>query len=180
QFIQNLQQLGGNSMAPTMLFKAPWSTSLWLITGLTCGLLIAIALIGLFTGPRNTWFWLPTMVGLPLVILVATAFFCIRGYAIAGHTLTVQRLGWESTVELRNLISAEVVPTAMDESLRLFGNGGLFAFSGKFRNQALGKYTAYATNPRNSVVLKFPQKTVVLTPDDPKGFVEAVLATQSS
>ena len=167
-------------MASTTLFKAPWSTSLWLMTGGTCSLLIAIALIGLFTGPRHTWFWLPTMVGLPLVILVATAFFGIRGYEIAGHTLTVQRLGWKSQVELRNLMSAEVVPTAMDGSLRLLGNGGLFAFSGKFRNQTLGSYMAYATNPRNSVVLKFPQKTVVLTPDDPRSFVEAVLSTQAS
>jgi hypothetical protein len=38
----------------------------------------------------------------------------------------------------------------------------------------LGRYRAYATDASKSVVLKFGDKNIVVTPDDPKAFVEAL------
>ncbi len=52
----------------------------------------------------------------------------------------------------------------MKGSIRTFGNGGLFCFSGRFRNRKLGSYRAFATDPKLAVVLRFPDKIVVVTP----------------
>jgi hypothetical protein len=72
------------------------------------------------------------------------------------------------------LISAEIDPVAVEGSMRIFGNGGFFAFTGLFRNRKLGSYRAYATDSKKAVVLRWPGRTVVVTPDDPQKFVAAI------
>jgi hypothetical protein len=99
----------------------------------------------------------------------------VRSYQIESDQLRIERLGWQTTIALNDLESATYDPTAMDGSLRLLGNGGLFAFSGKFWNQKLGRYDAYATALRLAVVLKFSQKTVVVTPEKPEQFAAQII-----
>ena len=50
---------------------------------------------------------------------------------------------------------------------RLCGIGGLFVFCGLFWSRKLGRYRAYITDPRRAVVLRFGNKVVVVTPDEP-------------
>jgi hypothetical protein len=59
----------------------------------------------------------------------------------------------------------------MRGSLRLLGNGGLFSFSGEFWNRRLGRYRALATDPSRAVVLRYPGRTIVITPHDPQQFI---------
>ena len=74
-------------------------------------------------------------------------------------------------MNLQDLQTAEIDPEAMNRSIRLFGNGGLFCFAGQFRNKKLGRYRAYATDPKLAVILRFTDKVVVVTPGSPDRFV---------
>jgi hypothetical protein len=65
-------------------------------------------------------------------------------------------------------------PEAMRRSLRLFGNGGMFGFTGWLRNRRLGVYRAFATDPARAVVLTLGQRKIVITPADPAAFVRAL------
>ena len=109
-------------------------------------------------------------------IMVVAAAFAIRGYSVMDGKLLIHRLGWANKFNLAQLTSAEVNPGATMGSLRTMGIGGLFGFVGHFHNEILGSYKAYATNELNTVVLAFEGETIVVTPDDPAGFVEAVEA----
>ncbi|OKH24713.1 PH domain-containing protein [Chroogloeocystis siderophila] len=159
------------------VFKAPWAISLIAITIVVSAILLGIVLIGILTASRSDIAWLVAMVIIPLVILLISVFFSIRGYAIADNTLYVQRIGWNTKIDLRNLTSADVDPQAMRNSLRKWGNGGLFSYSGKFYNRKLGNYQAYATDPSKAVVLKLCDRTIVVTPEHPERFANQVLAT---
>ncbi|MUL34880.1 PH domain-containing protein [Gloeocapsopsis dulcis] len=161
------------------VFKAPWTISLIAITTVVSVLLLGIVLVGLLTGPRYDIAWIVAMVVIPLVILLTSVFFSIRGYAIADKTLYVQRIGWNTKIDLENLMTADVDPQAMRNSLRKWGNGGLFSFSGKFYNRKLGNYEAYATDPHKAVVLKLRDRTIVVTPEYPERFVTQVLLISS-
>ncbi|PIG90949.1 PH domain-containing protein [Gloeocapsopsis sp. IPPAS B-1203] len=161
------------------VFKAPWAISLIAITTVISALLLGVILVGLLTGPRSDIAWIVAMVVIPLVILLTSVFFSIRGYAIADDTLYIQRIGWNTKIDLRNLTSADVDPQAMRNSLRKWGNGGLFSYSGKFYNRKLGNYQAYATDPSKAVVLKLRDRTIVVTPEHPERFVSQVLAISS-
>ena len=140
----------------------------------TIVLLIAVPVIGLAAIPRADALWLAVMGFAPLVILFAAAFFMIRGYELTGSELFIKRLGWKSTLNLQGLQNAEIDPEAMKRSIRLFGNGGLFCFAGRFRNKKLGRYRAYATDPGLAVILRFADKVVVVTPGAPDRFVAQI------
>jgi len=65
-------------------------------------------------------------------------------------------------------------PEATSKSLRLFGNSGFFCIAGLFSNRQLGRYRAFATDPRRALVLQSTERTVVVTPDEPLRFLAAV------
>jgi len=98
--------------------------------------------------------------------------FIIRGYEITPDSLLIRRLFWTTRLSRSGLQSAEVVPGAMKGSLRLCGNGGGFAFTGWYRNKALGNYRAFVTDLKNTVVLRYATKTIVVSPGDAEGFVK--------
>ncbi|WP_346836812.1 PH domain-containing protein [Microbulbifer sp. SAOS-129_SWC] len=150
----------------------------WL-TALTAILLLGLPLILQQRAPAGHHPLFAVALWLPPAILALSALFAIRGYAIDGHTLWILRPGWKTRIDLRALQSAEVSADAMKGSLRVFGNGGLFGFIGLFRNTALGRYRAFATNAANCVVLRFAERTLVVTPDRPQQFVAALELTVS-
>ena len=108
---------------------------------------------------------------LPLGILFGTALFTVRYYTVTPEAILVRRLLWETTLPIKGLLQAEFEPNAMKSSLRIGGNGGLFSFSGFFMNQSLGTYRALVTDPTLSVVLKYPDRKVVISPATPAEFV---------
>ncbi|MDA0266621.1 MAG: PH domain-containing protein [Cyanobacteria bacterium] len=166
-------------MVTAAVFKAPWGNTLIAITSLVGILLLAMVLFGLLTGPRSNPVWIISMVLLPLGILVTTAFLGVWGYRVDGQTLYVQRLGWQTAIALEHLQSVEQVPAAMKGSIKTWGNGGLFSFAGRFRNATLGPYEAYATDLTRTVVLTFPSRKIVLSPEEPERFVRTLSDPQN-
>jgi len=151
-------------------YKAPWSMSLIVISTLA-----TILCVGISTGIL----WklgglLRVVTVLPLAILFGSALFTIRGYAITSDAILVQRLFWTTRLPLAGLQSAQFEPSAMRSSLRTFGNGGLFSFTGFFRNKGLGAYQAFVTDPNQTVVLRFSNRTVVVSPAAPEEFVRDI------
>jgi hypothetical protein len=153
-------------------YEAPWSTSLIVISVLT-----TVICLGVTAG---TWLNLAGkhppgalgyVVSLPLVILFGTALFTIRGYSVSSDKILVHRLLWSTVLPRTGLESAQVEPNAMRGSIRTFGNGGAFSFTGFFYNKRLGSYRAYVTDPRRTVVLRYAKRRVVLSPTSPDDFV---------
>ena len=159
-----------SSMNTESEFEAPWANSLKWMTLFSVVILAGVALIGLTSGPRESIIWISAMVLGPLAILAGSACFIIRGYVLTPNELIVKRAGWNTRIDLRDLQSTEIDPDAMAKSIRLFGNGGLFCFAGLFRNKKLGSYRVFATDPVRAVVLRFTNRTVVVTPHDPENF----------
>lgn len=158
---------------PTLkTFASPWSRSLKIISTLATILLLSIVAT-LSSRQPSPPAWLAL---LPISILAGCGLFTVRGYALTPDALLVQRLLWASRVPLSGLQSAEHVPNAMDRSIRTFGNGGMYSFTGRFRNHTLGAYRAYVTDLNRTVVLRFPGRTVVISPGEPEAFVAELKA----
>ncbi len=153
-------------------YPAPWSTSLIVMSVLTCIICLGVsacawwAAVAKHQAAPVRWVAL-----LPLVILFGTALFTIRGYAITSDAILVHRLLWSTALPRFGLESAQVEPDAMRGSIRTFGNGGAFSFSGFYYNKRLGSYRAFVTDPRRAVVLRYATRRVVLSPAAPDDFV---------
>ena len=70
----------------------------------------------------------------------------VTGYAVEGNILNVERLFWSTRISLEGLSKAWLEPTVCKGSFRIFGNGGLYSFTGVYQNEALGRYRLFATD----------------------------------
>jgi hypothetical protein len=156
-------------------FNAPWSKSL--IVASTFATLVCFGVaFALWTLPADPAFerfrsWLGL---LPLTIIFICALFVIRGYSLTHEALLIDRLFWTTRVPLEGLQAVQFDPTATHRSIRTFGNGGFFSFTGYFRNKQLGAYRAFMTDRRRAVVLRFRSTVIVISPDRPEEFVSTI------
>jgi hypothetical protein len=160
-------------------YEAPWSTSLIVISVLTTIVCLG-ATVGawLNLGSKHLPIALNWVALMPLGILFGTALFTIRGYSISSDSILVDRLLWSTVLPRAGLESAQVEPDAMRGSLRTFGNGGAFSFTGFYYNKRLGSYRAYVTDPHRTVVLRYTNRRVVLSPAGPESFVSDLALTK--
>jgi len=155
-------------------FGAPMAMSIKVITLLAWIILVAVSVIPWLVDKPLPIIAVVAGPVLCLALLLITPLFAVRGFEIHRHELRIQRLLWQSRLSLKGLISAKADPHAMKGSIRLFGNGGFYAYTGLFRNRLLGNYRAYITDPSRCVILKFHHRTVVISPDQPETFVRCL------
>ena len=150
-----------------MMFSARWSVMLIVVSAV----ITAVCLFAGFAVGRG----LPSGGAAVLAMPVVAELFSVRGYTLQSGTLLVKRLVWSTEVPLRGLRSADADPTLLAGSWRTFGNGGFFSFSGWFYSKTLGKYRAFVTNHDDTVVLRFSDRTVVVSPSPADEFAEQVM-----
>jgi hypothetical protein len=151
-------------------YRAPWGRPLIVISTLLV-VLSVVSLVGMplifGSGPRGMVFLAQWT--LPAIVLGCLPFM-IRGYVITEDAILIRRLFWTTRLDRGGLKSAESVPKAMNKSLRTCGNGGGFSFTGWYWSKSLGFYRAFVTDLNRTVVLRFGNRTVLVSPDDPEGF----------
>jgi hypothetical protein len=156
-------------------FRAPWSKSL-IVASIFATLVCLGVAYAFWTLPAEPSFepvrlWLSLV---PLAIILLCALFAVRGYSITNNALLIDRLFWTTRIPLTELQSVKFDPAATHRSIRTFGNGGFFSFTGYFRNKELGSYRAFMTDRRRAVVLRFPSSVIVISPDRPEDFVSTI------
>jgi hypothetical protein len=153
---------------------APRSPAIKFVTGLVLALTLAFLLLslkapGLLAGAA---------------VLGVIAFFCYLyapvAYELAGGQLTVQFRSGQKVFPAVTRCSTLTARPPM--GLRLWGNGGLFAATGIFWNQAWGVYRAYVTSARyrDYVLVETRTRKILISPEDPGEFVRACAASASA
>lgn len=157
-----------------MKFGAPWGREVMIVTAL--GLVALGAPLVVLIVRSNAVF--------PLLItgsvLLVTALLCVRGYVLRPHQLVIRRLLWSTRWPIDPGTRVTIRPNAMEGSWRTWGNAGLFAISGHFAGSGLGRYRAFVTDPRRTVVLETAAGVVVVSPDRPEDFARAVDESRSA
>jgi Bacterial PH domain len=121
-------------------------------------------------GPYAAWIAM-----LPLAVMAFSALFMIRGYVVTADEILIERPLWSTHFARNQLQSAVVDPAVLRGSIRLFGNGGFFSFTGVFQSRKLGRYRAFVTDPARCVILRFSNRVVVVSPADPEAFIRDVM-----
>jgi hypothetical protein len=155
-------------------FRAPWSRSLKVASRIAVILLLGIAVVGFLLLPARLPLLRALVIALPACILASGLLFMVSGYSLTASALEIERPLWSTTFLLSDLVSVAGDAEALQGALRLFGNGGLFSFTGIFWKRKVGLFHAYGTDPGRAVILKFRQRTIVITPDDPQRFIVRV------
>ena len=155
-------------------FGAPWSRSLKAGSVFAVVMLASVAGAGIFVMPARMLLARCMMVGVPASVLAIAFLSIVSGYTLTATQLEIERPLWSTVFPLAQLLSVAGDAEVFKGSLRLFGNGGIFSFTGLFWKRGLGLYRAFATDPGRAVILKFRKRTVVITPADPLRFIVRV------
>jgi len=105
------------------------------------------------------------------VLLLGSALFAVRGYRIDAPTLTIERLFFSTCFSFSCLQQVIRDPQICRGALRIFGNAGLFSFTGLYQKKALGRFRLFATDLSKSVVLVTDEITLVVTPEATNEFI---------
>lgn len=158
------------------VYQAPWGKILrWSSAALVVLAVGMVACVSFLPAGMPDWAGPSTRLA-GVAIVLGCLPFMILGYSITDDAILIKRLLWTTRLERRGLKSAEVIPHAMKKSLRTFGNGGGFSFTGWYWNKPLGSYRAFVTDLEKTVVLRFQGRTVVVSPSDPQAFVNELSA----
>jgi len=156
---------------------APWPKGLKITSGLGTVVVIGAGIGAYRAIPVPTGFTHQFGLVVALILpalLIGSLLFMVTGYAVEGAELCVERLLWSTRIPLQGLSRAWIEPAVCKGSVRVFGNGGLFSFTGLFYSKRLGRYRLFATDISRSVVLVLPSRVVVITPAEPEAFIEHV------
>ncbi len=137
-------------------------------------LAIAIPLITRRTHRPPPW---PVFAGLytaPAIALAVWLTARIRRYRLAGAELQVHTPFRIVRFPLAGLDDAAPDREALRGARKIVGNDGVGAISGRFKSRRLGGFRAYVTDSERAVVLRWPDRCVVISPDQPAWFVETV------
>lgn len=156
-------------------FSAPWGRATRTTSPIAVVILIG-SVVAALAFVRMSVAMQILLAATPILILLGAAAFMIQGYALEEDTLIIQRPGWTTRISLVNLRAATLNPKLMLRSLRIFGNGGLFAFNGLFWNRSLGRYRAYVTDLQKALVLTLADRTIVISPGSPEDFIAQLRA----
>lgn len=140
-----------------------------------CALLWGLALALPWILPARERFGvLPVSLILALTPVV-TGLYLVCGYEVEPGRLVIRRPSWRTVVPLQNLQEVRVDPQAMRRAWKIAGNSGFFAWVGWFRNKRLGSFRAWVTDQARAVVLVFPDRPRVVSPEKPRAFAEDVI-----
>jgi hypothetical protein len=114
-----------------------------------------------------------------MILMVVGSFgFRIRYYEINSGNLIVKTGFSEQAFSLQGLESARVQERPFAGARKVAGMGGVWSYYGSFRSSSLGEFHAYAGSTSSGVLLSWPDKKVLVTPEDSAGFIAAARPRQ--
>jgi hypothetical protein len=110
--------------------------------------------------------------GLVIVMYV----YRTKAVIIDDNGIVIDRIAKRVTINYSDIHSVKTVPD-MRFAIRTFGNGGVFGYTGYFYKKGIGSMRWYCTQRRNYILIeKTNNKKIVVTPDDPDGFISDIQA----
>ena len=103
---------------------------------------------------------------MPLVLLL-TWLFSVKGYTLMNSVLTVHRPFWDTNIVLPPDAVFAKEPEITKGLIKTAGNGGVFGYTGGFRNKRLGSFRAFATSWDSAISITSvsTKLCIVITPD---------------
>jgi len=158
-----------------MYYQAKLDNLSYWITVLSSALLLILPAGILYKAGSFEPILLLSLALLPLILLICFAYR-VTGFDVSKRQILIKRIVGDFSIPVEEIDEIYFDQDAMKNSIRTFGNGGLFGFYGRFRNKTLGPYRAFVTSTKKAVVIKTKKQTFVLSPEKPEAFVRKVEA----
>lgn len=115
--------------------------------------------------------------GVSIMTFVAWRMSCelrLKWLQIEDGILTVRAVHQQIKLPISELATRRLDSSEIAHLERLACVGGIVTGSGGFDSHILGEFDLFATNLTNSVLIETPESRLVVTPDEPEVFIEAL------
>ena len=141
------------------------STSIKLTTGFTLLLPLIVGAIGFLEEQGRLPMVIVLVVLVPL--FVVTWLHSPRTLMIDRNTLTIGRRMKPVTISLGDIVRVERVESkVVRRAMRKVGNGGLWAYTGRYYHSSVGNYQLYATELRELLLIETDKQKYVVSSVD--------------
>jgi hypothetical protein len=96
----------------------------------------------------------------------------VKVYRLTADELRIERAFQTVRYPLAGLQFVSFDPEALRGALKVAGNDGLGAVAGRFRSKRLGKFRAYLTDREHAIVLRWPDRCLVISPRQHSLFID--------
>lgn len=114
--------------------------------------------------------------GLIFIILTISYLYMPRWYIVSPKGILTGRRISDVLIPIEAIDNARTVTEEeMGFAIRLFGNGGVFGFTGYYFSRKMGRMRLYATRKSHYVlIIGNENKKIIVTPDNPEAMVDAI------
>ena len=156
-------------------FRAKYATSYIVVFGI----LLTVSMLGIYamtylqmTCDHKAMFWPSTIFFVFWLLVLVNTFLYPASFSFKGGKLVVQHVIFATRYDLAKLTGYEINPDAMMSAMPM--TFPVVVASAWYRSPILGIFRAYISDTKNCVVLEFGHKKIVVTPENPQEFVEAL------
>jgi len=114
---------------------------------------------------------IPILFAFPFIFAIAMLAFIPRESTIVGNELRVKTLAVTlkyDLTEIRGAMAVSFEDIRFGKTIRLLGAEWPFKPYGYFSNAKLGRFLAFVTDWQKMVLVIFPDKRLLVSPDNPK------------
>jgi len=150
--------------------------SLDLLSKIITSLIAIIAAVMLFNYFMDDGFIYIFTGGFLMALIIFMFLYMPQKYIVSKEELIIKRIIGDFKVERKKILKV-IHPdrSYLSFVVRVFGNGGLFGYTGYFWNKSFGKMHWFVTQRKNYVVIDMGTKRkIVLSPDDYDGLIDAL------
>jgi hypothetical protein len=161
-------------------FKASLDTVSKIITGLVGPIFTLFPIYYWYMFSHGTDLkYEPAFIGLILVLLFIFALCIInwpKKYIIAGENLIIKNLVGQKVYNRHTFTAVQAVSKKeVGLALRIFGNGGVFGYTGWFTTKTFGRMRWFVTNSEKMIIITLQNgKNIAVSPDETEAFVKAL------
>lgn len=138
--------------------KISFSKGVWIISILTSiGIIACLIFLGKDIFLQKGSHDIINIILFFLVILayISSLYFMPISLLLTSDKLVIRCLIHRVHIPLSNIAVIETAQKYKDfTDIRVFGNGGLWGYTGLFRNKGVGKYIAYMGNPQQAFYIR--------------------------
>lgn len=142
------------------------SVGVWLSTIAT---MLTILFVGVFLYFFEDAGWLPSVVTLLIFVplMVVTWLQAPQTLLIDRNALTIGRRMKPVTISLGDIVRVERVESkVVRRAMRKMGNGGLWAYTGRYYHREVGNYQLFATELRDLLLIETTKTKYVISSVD--------------
>lgn len=134
----------------------------------TIGTLLTILFVGVFLYFFENAGWLPVVVVLIFVpLMVVTWLQAPQTLMIDRNALTIGRRMNPVEISLGDIVRVERVESkVVRRAIRKMGNGGVWAYTGRYYHSSVGNYQLYATELRDLLLIETTKTKYVISSVD--------------